>query len=431
MSRSTKERALFATSSRLLASLINERLVRASVDSPKSITVQSLEDRKIDHTLRVLLVHPVPKGVLSTLDPEFIKPFQIFENGVEVLCPVQITYRIWENCTEDIRQQLLSSVTNQEWIFNNLPTRMPTLLSSAIEWEQYLIEGHPTHPMHRTRIPFDDQQSLLGSPCIKFISIPRSKLVVHGEWESIVKEYLPPPDSPDTLILPVHELQVSHVLTRIPSAILIPNFERRALAQSSLRTLSPSPASDFPGYHFKMALTILTTGAWRTISCYSVFNGPRVTQLAKFIAPKCLVVIGEVASIGSNSTDESINKHIACIIREDPEVLMPNESIVAQALVEKTLDGSTNMVRSVFGHCLIQNQINRLVHALDLHNSQTGWTIVRKIVEKYIRQAANIWFKETVPFKAFLRMKLADKYRDYIYNEIPNVLAMETIVSEI
>jgi siderophore synthetase component len=351
-------------------------------------------------------------------------------------------------------------------------------------------------------------------------------LVVHGHWEAIIKDYLPPAISLDTLILPVHELQVPKVLSLIPSATLVPNFERRSLAQASLRSILPIPASDLLGYHLKVALSILTTGAWRTISCYSVYNGPRITLLAKFIAPECLVVLGEVASIGSNSPDEIISKQIACIVREDPEVLMPNETIVvAQCLVEKTPDGSMSLVRAVFHldteqkcidfltryaelacaaflppmikhgfcfeahgqntlarfdkstgqligfairdfggvrihreqfesttplkidvlpdscivtddimevytkafHCFIQGQMNRLVRALDLHYSRRGWTIVRKAVEKYVSPtstAGKLWFKETVPFKAFLKMKLTHKYRDYIYSEIPNVLAL-------
>ncbi|CAF1187803.1 unnamed protein product [Adineta steineri] len=341
-----------------------------------------------------------------------------------------------------------------------------------------------------------------------------------------MKHYLPSAPSPDTLILPVHELQVSNVLSRIPSATLVPNFERQCVAQSSIRTVVPQLGSDLPGFLLKLALTICTTGAWRTISHYSVYNSPRITPLAKFIAPECLVVLGEVASIGSNATDEMVSKHIACIIREDAEALMPNESIiVAQALVEKTPNDDMPLVRIIFHldteqkcidfltryselacaaflppmlehgfcfeahgqntlarfdrhtgqligfairdfggirihreqfesttpfkldvlpgscivtddimevymklfHCFIQNHMNRLVRALDLHYSRKGWTVVRKAVEKYITvtsPAANAWLKETVPLKAFLKMKLADKYRDYIYCETPNVLAL-------
>ncbi|CAF0952843.1 unnamed protein product [Adineta steineri] len=328
--RTTLERARFATSSRLIACLINEHLVRANADSPYSVVINSLDDDvDMDNKLFLSLIHAIPVGSLTSLDPTDIVPFHILDkNGKELLCPVEIADQFWEGCTIDLKQELASSVRKQEWILNHLPTKIPSLFSPAIEWDRYLIEGHPTHPMHRTQIPFDGFESVLATPMVKFISIPRSELVIHGEWETIMKHYLPSAPSPDTLILPVHELQVSNVLSRIPSATLIPNFERQFVAQSSIRTVVPQLASDLPGFLLKLALTICTTGAWRTISYYSVYNSPRITPLAKFIAPECLVVLGEVASIGSNATDEMVSKHIACIIREDAEALMPNESII-------------------------------------------------------------------------------------------------------
>ncbi|CAF1183045.1 unnamed protein product [Adineta steineri] len=525
--RTALERARFATSSRLIASLINEGLIRANADSASIVVLDSFDDNGIDYKLFLSIVHPVPVGNLTSLDPADIVPFHIFDaNSKELFCPIGIADHFWKGCTAELKQQLISSVRNQEWIYNHLPTKIPSLSSPPIQWEQYLIEGHPTHPMHRTRIPFDGFESILLAPCIKFISIPRSELVVYGNWETIMKDYLPSALSPDTLILPVHQLQVSKVLSLIPSATLIPNSERQSLAQASVRSIIPVPVSDLPGYHLKMALSILTTGAWRTISCYSAYNGPRITSLAKFVAPECLIPIGEVASIGSNSPDEMISKHIACIVREDPELLMPNESvIVAQCLVEKTPNGSMTLVRAIFHlnteqkcinfltryaelacaaflppmikhgfcfeahgqntlarfdrhtgqligfairdfgglrihreqfesttpfkldlfpnscivtddimevytkvfHCLIQGHMNRLVRALDLHYSRKGWTIVRKAVEKHVSAASpagKLWFKETVPYKAFLKMKLDHKYRDYIYSEIPNVLML-------
>ncbi|CAF0881280.1 unnamed protein product [Adineta ricciae] len=527
LTRTALERARFATSSRLVASLINEGLVQANADSPYTAVVNCIDDSGIEYKLFLSLVSPVSVGNLQSLDPADIVPFHIYdENGNEFLCPVTIADRFWKGCTIDLKQQLMSSVRNQEWIYNHLPAKTPSLLSSAIEWEQYIIEGHPTHPMHRTGIPFDGFESVLLAPSIKFISIPRSDMAINGNWESIMKEYLPSTMSPDTIVLPVHELQVAKVLSLMPSATLYSNFERKALAQASLRSILPMPASDLPGYHLKMALTILTTGAWRTISCFSVYNGPRITPLAKFIAPDCLVIIGEIASIGSNSLDETNSKHIACIVREDPEVLMPDESIiVVQCLIEKTPDGSMSLVRAIFHldteekcvdflrkyaelacaaflppmlkhgfcfeahgqntlarfdqhtgqligfairdfggvrihreqfesttpfkldvlpdscivtddimevytkvfHCFIQGQMNRLVRALDLHYSHKGWTIVRQAVEKHVSissPAGRLWFKETVPYKAFLKMKLEHKYRDYIYSEVPNLLLL-------
>lgn len=527
--RTTTERAGFATSSRLIACLVNEHLVRANADSPQTVVIQSLdhEDGDRDYKLFLSLLHPVSIGLVTSLDPTDIVPFHILDiNGKEILCPIEIVDHFLKECTADMKEQLASSVRSQEWLFNHLSAEIPSLFSPAIAWEQYIIEGHATHPMHRSRTPFDDLQSVLATPCIKFIAIPRKELNVYGNYEAIMADYLPPSLSSDTLIVPVHELQVSNVLSRVPSATLIPNFERRCIAQASLRSVSPLPASDLPGYHFKLALGIQTTSLLRTLSHYSVYNCPHITPLAKSIAPECLVVLGEPASICSNSTDDDVSEHIACILREDAEVLLPNESIVvAAALVEKTLDDGMPLVRAVFHldteqkcidfltrytelacaaflppmlkhgfafephgqntlarfnkhtreligfairdlggvlihreqfekttpfqldilpgsrtatndikavyivvfHCLIQNQMNRLVRALDLHYSRKGWAIVSNVVKKYIdvdSPAGKIWFKEMIPLKAFLKMKLAHKGRDAVYEETPNVLTL-------
>lgn len=48
-----------------------------------------------------------------------------------------------------------------------------------------------------------------------------------------------------------------------------------------LRSMSPLTLP----YHVKLSLGVQATSALRTISPYSVFNGPRVGQVARMIAP--------------------------------------------------------------------------------------------------------------------------------------------------
>jgi len=58
-----------------------------------------------------------------------------------------------------------------------------------------------------------------------------------------------------------------------------------------------------------------------------------------------LRILDEVASVGSNHPNINTAKHLACIIRENPEVVMPNRRhIVAGALVEKDLSGLPNVI---------------------------------------------------------------------------------------
>jgi hypothetical protein len=46
----------------------------------------------------------------------------------------------------DISDELASSVMWQAYSYDHPPSA-PTLLSPSIDWEQSIVEGHPTHPV--------------------------------------------------------------------------------------------------------------------------------------------------------------------------------------------------------------------------------------------------------------------------------------------
>ena len=46
----------------------------------------------------------------------------------------------------DISDELSSSVRWQTYSYDH-PANAPTLLSPSIDWEQSIVEGHPTHPV--------------------------------------------------------------------------------------------------------------------------------------------------------------------------------------------------------------------------------------------------------------------------------------------
>jgi hypothetical protein len=46
----------------------------------------------------------------------------------------------------DISDELASSVSWQTYSYDH-PPNAPTLLSPSIDWEQSIVEGHPTHPV--------------------------------------------------------------------------------------------------------------------------------------------------------------------------------------------------------------------------------------------------------------------------------------------
>ena len=47
---------------------------------------------------------------------------------------------------KDISDELDSSVKWQAYSYDH-PPNGPTLLSPSIDWEQSIVEGHPTHPV--------------------------------------------------------------------------------------------------------------------------------------------------------------------------------------------------------------------------------------------------------------------------------------------
>ncbi|KAJ3170865.1 hypothetical protein HDU87_008693 [Geranomyces variabilis] len=483
---------------------------------------------------RVAFLDPAdiaPLGITTYGQQQTLDPVQLFD----LLVPVDLEIADRE-CLARLRRELRSSVDCQTQLYENRP-KQPSLGSPAIQWEQAIVEGHATHPMHRSRTPLDDDTHAaiakssegLLQPTITFVSVPRSKVSIFGSYDELLASYLPNSD-PDRVVVPVHQAQLPQVLRRFRIAQHVPST-RRALAQASMRTVCPDPASDLPGYHLKLPLAMFTTSALRTISPHSVRNGPIVSELALRVVkdPTLLHVVREVASIGASmgeGTDEHDAKHLACVVRTDPEVELPGEKIIiAAALVERGANG-TPLVIDAFGlrtrkaridfletytrlavdaflppmldhgfgfechgqntllrvaesgqplgfairdfggvqihvptlasslslpgdspllafhenssiivssldkvyvnvfHCLVQNQLHRLVRALDLHHCGTGWTIVRKHVSRWLTsgRAEEIWFNEAVDLKAFVRMKMGALYRDYLYSMVPNVL---------
>ena len=64
-----------------------------------------------------------------------------------------------------------------------------------------------------------------------------------------------------------------------------------------LRSVAPLDAP----FHIKLSLAVQTTSAIRTISPYSVFNGPRLSAAAKLIAPKSTSAATTLARMGAGA----------------------------------------------------------------------------------------------------------------------------------
>ncbi|KAF9369252.1 hypothetical protein CPB97_003748 [Podila verticillata] len=222
------------------------------------------------------------------------------------------------------------------------PHPEPTLNSTAIEWEQSIIEGHGTHPMHKSRyavapICHVKPDTNLSKPTLMLMSISADAVDVSGEFLTIMAKLLPTDMVPIGHVpLLVHPLQVPNVVSMFPEATIHP-FTVSALAQASLRTVI---IPELPNYAFKLPIGIKITSALRTVSPWTTFMGPRLIPILDRIVPKSNVLkyAAEHSSVSARNSNFDTAKHLACIIRDDFSATLREQNealIVCAALTER------------------------------------------------------------------------------------------------
>jgi siderophore synthetase component len=188
--------------------------------------------------------------------------------------------------------------------------------------EQCVVDGHPLHPLCRTRLGMSPAEVRAYAPEHR----PTVDLHVHAvpaqRWLS-TGAGLPP-------LLPVHPWQRDHVLGRYPW--LRPTGQTLpARPLMSLRTLVP--LAD-PPHHLKTSVDVQMTSAVRVVSPAAVHNGPIVSALVAGLAePLGLEVLREVAA-GAVLVDGQPCRGLAVVRREAPvpgpgEVVAPLAALSA------------------------------------------------------------------------------------------------------
>ncbi|KAF8633216.1 hypothetical protein AX15_001452 [Amanita polypyramis BW_CC] len=257
------------------------------------------------------------------------------------------------NLTEEIAHEFSSSFKWQAYAYQH-PPKAPEFDSSSIEWEQSIVEGHPTHPMHKTRYflpPLPDYEPGtydLYHANLRLVSIPKSQLRITNDFESYVKPIVDaawrnagtrPIVPSNHLILPVHELQVVHIRDKFPNVDILPaKFMVSILAQQSVRTVQvPDACVDLS---LKLGIGLKLTSAVRTISPASAYFGPRFSaQVVPYLQldRNIVTVANELASVIHAHPDGEVAKHCAAIVREAHENASDQRGekvIVCSALVE-------------------------------------------------------------------------------------------------
>jgi len=272
----------------------------------------------------------------------------------------------------DISDELADSVKWQAYSYDH-PPNAPTLLSPSIDWEQSIVEGHPTHPIHKTDRFLPPMPSLapgsyydLYSPRLRLAALPLGNLHVTGDFEALTKPILDAAERnagknlkvpEEYIVVPVHELQIPHILDKFKEAIVYEEeFSVPARAQQSIRSIVLPDV--LPTTQLKLAVGIKLTSAVRTISPASVYLGPRFSAQvvpALHFDRTLLTVARELASVGHIDPDGEIAKHCGAIVRECYEngsETRGERHIVCTSLVERGhagTDGVTPAVVRVFG----------------------------------------------------------------------------------
>ncbi|KAJ2161472.1 hypothetical protein GGF46_001411 [Coemansia sp. RSA 552] len=397
------QRALFAATSRLLTCLVNEQLVDGYyVDGRDtgSICYLLVVSRSAGQHLRsghfivsqvrhrpvvskqplsqqeavfpVRLLDPDDIGAHHWLCSESSAAVRIVNVG-QIMAQVGLWNSHPEAAVGAICRELESSVANQTHAYMHRRAAPDILTSTAIEWEQSICEGHATHPMHRARYAEPPLGAIspgtdLFSLSLAFVAVPRSEMRVEGMFEEFLNPLyshasagselgdarpyiLDHVDRARELVLPAHPFHVPAILKMFPFARLLP-FSVPASAQASIRTVCPK-TPDPLGFDLKLPLGIKVSSALRTISPWSAFVGPRITEVIPKIlhgAPVegALLIAGEPASAVSTNPDFDIAKYLSCIVREDPEhICCPRGErvILAAALTSCSEAGESAVVQ--------------------------------------------------------------------------------------
>lgn len=226
--------------------------------------------------------------------------------------------------------------------------------------ESLVLEGHPTHPLTRTKLPLTTEEIRRYAPEFEKI-IPLHIMLVssshiittsmENDEQYIVNQVIPElKDNLQAFLKPldldindyraifVHPWQYDHVIgerfkTWISDKILIPTpFTVESKATLSFRTME---LLHHP-FHIKLPVNVQATSAVRTISTVTTVDGPKLSYALQDmlnIYPELKVAaepFGEYVDM-----DPDLARQLACIVREKPVLTQEGSTIVSASLVNR------------------------------------------------------------------------------------------------
>ncbi|EYE96808.1 uncharacterized protein EURHEDRAFT_514051 [Aspergillus ruber CBS 135680] len=344
--------SIFETTKRLLAEIVNEGLVDATIGGSKNDQYLYLHSHlpAAKNASKSFKVGLRPGTVLETRDgkvaavvrPDSLQPPVVIGNG--------------DGQEEEHNPEILFRFLSP-WLIKDADE--DTLNEIALELgnsarKQALIYGHPSHPYHRLCYAQPPLQQIQPSdipemltPTLAFLSVPRTDLRVTGAFEAAIQPLLSkleiPSTSADRVVVPCLSRQLSSVHQRFPNAVVLKTIDNIADAQASMRTLTLRPEYDF-GYHLKLSLACQITSALRTITPWTTCGGP------KFL-PTDLWVFREVAAVSGAQDNFADAKHLSCILRDDLEARADanNERLmIAAALAQQPYNNTRSYAEILY-----------------------------------------------------------------------------------
>lgn len=256
------------------------------------------------------------------------------------------------------------------------------MFSPLAFFEQWVVEGHPLHPGAKIKMGLDVEDVIRYSPewgatpgvamaavrkdLVRFVSLDGSSPAdllcrEHTGLQAHIEQRLRERglDAADYELIPLHPWQFEHTLPHLYAGeiergeiVPIPSFRIRTHALMSFRSLAPVQRHGAGKHHIKTCVNVQTTGAVRTISPNSAFNGPTLTRILKEIQERedqfggAFVILEESCGVYFDPADQTLShgermnlgKNLASILRENPEnhvlegeISMPGSGLIAKS----------------------------------------------------------------------------------------------------
>ncbi|KAI9368037.1 IucC family-domain-containing protein [Aspergillus egyptiacus] len=373
---SRHDQALFETTKRVLAEVVNEGLVNARLEGSATDGQQILciLNPKGDSSVKVALtpdtVLETRNGrVISVLRPDSLQPPVTISNASEEVLDPGTLFKLLstsfrdvasEGVIDEIVRELRNSAANQEkWLEISQNQPVLSLQDRSADWERTLVYGHPSHPYHRlcyAQAPLkpvtpEDIPGML-QPALAFVSVPRTDLRITGPFEQELQPLLErlkvPKTTDDRVVVPCLAQQLPSIQQRFPSATVLQLTADCADAQASMRTLTLRPELEFK-YHLKLSLACQITSALRTITPWTTCGGPVQTALLEKLLPEDLWVFREVAAVSGSQENFNDARHLSCILRDslDSRARENDESLIIAAALAQRPAGSSRTYAEV------------------------------------------------------------------------------------